>query len=90
MRIDKFLWFARLTKTRAAAAALAEGGHIRVSGRRIDRAHARVAVGDVMTLMLHDQVHVLRIEAMPRRRGPSAEARGHYTDMAVDGAPAQT
>jgi ribosome-associated heat shock protein Hsp15 len=42
MRIDKLLWFLRLAKTRSVAQAMAEAGHIRVNGRRIDRAHQNV------------------------------------------------
>src|SRR3546814_8465126 len=36
-RIDKYLWFARLAKNRSVAQAMAETGHIRVNGRRIER-----------------------------------------------------
>ena len=49
LRIDKFLWFARLSKSRSVAQALAEDGHIRLNGRRIDRAHAPVRAGDLIT-----------------------------------------
>ena len=90
MRIDKFLWFVRVTKTRALAATLAEAGHIRVDGRRIDRAHALIRPGAVVTLMVHNRLRILRVEQLPVRRGPPAEAKSHYTDMAVDAAPAQT
>jgi ribosome-associated heat shock protein Hsp15 len=86
LRIDKFLWFARLTKTRSLATRLADAGHIRVDGRRVDRAHAGVKPGDTITLMLHDRVRVIRIETLPIRRGPAPEARDCYTDVAIDGA----
>ena len=89
MRIDKFLWFARITKTRAFAQQLAEAGHIRIGGRRIDRAHATVKPGETITLMINDHVRILRIEALPQRRGPSAEARETYSDIAVDGNAAE-
>jgi ribosome-associated heat shock protein Hsp15 len=85
LRIDKFLWFARITKTRALAQRLAEAGHIRIDGRRIDRAHAIVKPGETITLMIHDRIRILRIEALPMRRGPPAEARACYNDLAVDG-----
>lgn len=90
MRIDKFLWFARLTKTRSLATRLADAGHIRVDGRRIDRAHAGVKPGDTITLMLHDRLRVIRIEILPMRRGPAAEARACYADVAIDGATLET
>lgn len=82
LRLDKFLWFARIVKTRALAQALAEGGHLRLGGRAIDRAHCPVRVGDVLSFAVHGRVRVLRVEALPVRRGPPAEARGLYTEVA--------
>ncbi|MET1110636.1 MAG: RNA-binding S4 domain-containing protein [Allosphingosinicella sp.] len=81
LRLDKFLWFARIVKTRALGQALAEGGRIRVSGRIVDRAHAPVRVGDVLSFAQRGAVRVLRIEALPTRRGPPAEARALYTEI---------
>lgn len=81
MRIDKFLWFARIVKTRSLAQHLAENGRLRLGGRVIDRAHAVVRIGDVMSFAANGKVRVLRIEALPQRRGPPAEARLLYTDM---------
>ena len=49
LRLDKFLWFARIAKTRALAQALAEQGRIRLAGRVVDRAHAPVRIGDVLS-----------------------------------------
>lgn len=81
LRLDKFLWFARIVKTRALAQALAEDGHLRLSGRVVDRSHAPVKIGDVLSLAVHGRVRVLRIEALPVRRGPPAEARELYTEL---------
>lgn len=81
LRLDKFLWFARLAKTRSFAQEVAEAGHMRISGRTVDRAHAPVRVGDVLSFPLHDRVRVIRVEALPARRGPSAEARLCYSDL---------
>jgi len=81
LRIDRFLWFARIVKTRALAQALAGQGRIRLNGRVIDRAHAPVRAGDVLSFALRGEVRVLRVEALPARRGPGAEARGHYCEL---------
>jgi ribosome-associated heat shock protein Hsp15 len=82
MRIDKYLFFARLVKTRALAQKLIEGGHMRMDGRVIERAHTEVRPGSVLTFPLHDRVRVLKIEAIPKRRGPAPEAQACYTDLA--------
>jgi ribosome-associated heat shock protein Hsp15 len=84
LRLDKFLWFARIVKTRALAQQLAEGGRIRIAGRVVDRAHAPVRVGDVLSFAQRGAVRVLRIEALPARRGPPAEAQALYTELAED------
>ncbi|TVV70217.1 RNA-binding S4 domain-containing protein [Sphingomonas solaris] len=82
LRIDKFLWFTRLAKTRSYAQATAEAGHMRIDGRPIARAHTAVRIGNVLTFALHDRVRVIRVEALPARRGPAGEARLCYTDLA--------
>ena len=81
LRVDKFLWFARIVKSRSAAQALAERGRIRIAGRVIDRAHAPVRVGDVLSFAHRGAVRVLKVEALPQRRGPPAEARLLYCEL---------
>lgn len=81
MRLDKFLWYARIVRTRAAAQALAEGGRLRVNGRVVDRSHAAIGSGDVLSFAVQGRVRVLRIAALPARRGSPAEARALYTEV---------
>lgn len=81
LRLDKFLWFARIVKTRALAQTLAGQGRIRLNGRVIDKAHAPVRIGDVLSFALRGTVRVLRIESLPIRRGPPVEARALYTEI---------
>jgi ribosome-associated heat shock protein Hsp15 len=80
LRLDKFLWFARIVKTRAQAQQLAEEGRIRMGGRLVDRAHAPVRVGDVLSFAQRGAVRVIRVEVLPSRRGPPAEARTLYSE----------
>jgi ribosome-associated heat shock protein Hsp15 len=82
MRLDRFLWFARLARTRGAAQTMAAAGTLRLDGRRIDRAHVPVRVGSTLAFMQGDRVRVVRIGMLPRRRGPAAEAAALYTDLA--------
>ena len=81
MRLDRFLWFTRFARTRSAAQALADDGHLRITGRPATSKHAPVRVGDVLTFARGAQVQVIRIEALPHRRGPAPEARACYTDL---------
>jgi ribosome-associated heat shock protein Hsp15 len=78
MRIDKLLWFLRFARTRASAQAMTEEGHIRLNGRRVERAHVKVAAGDVLVLPLPAGVRIIELLALPIRRGPAAEAQSCY------------
>lgn len=78
MRIDKLLWYLRLARSRAIAQSLAAEGHIRLNGRRVDRAHQKVVTGDILTLVVGKEVRVLELLALPVRRGPAPEAQSHY------------
>jgi ribosome-associated heat shock protein Hsp15 len=81
LRLDKFLWFARLTKTRSLAQRAIADGLIRIDGVRTQNGHALAQIGQVITLTLHDRLHVIRIDALPTRRGPAPEARSCYFDL---------
>jgi ribosome-associated heat shock protein Hsp15 len=78
MRIDKLLWFLRLAKTRSLAQAIVEDGHIRLNSRRIERAHQKVAAGDILVIPLGMNVRVIELLALPNRRGPPPEAQACY------------
>ena len=81
MRLDRWLWWVRLAKTRSAAQGIAADGHLRLDGRPIDRAHAAVRVGNILTFAHHGRIRVVRVEALPHRRGPAPEAQGCYQDL---------
>mgnify|MGYP003579100728 CR=1 FL=1 len=81
LRLDKFLWFVRIVKTRTLAQELVENGRMRLSGRIVERASAPVRVGDVLSFALRGNVRVIRVDALPVRRGPPAEARAHYCEL---------
>ena len=74
-RIDKWLWHARIVRTRSAAAALAASGHVRINGHRVDAPSRAVRPGDVVTVPLDRAVHVLRVVGFSERRGSTNEAR---------------
>ncbi|AIT80361.1 RNA-binding S4 domain-containing protein [Novosphingobium pentaromativorans] len=78
MRIDKLIWFLRLAKTRTIAQTMAEEGHMRLNGRRVERAHQKVSQGDILTLATPSGVRVIEIVTLPIRRGPAPEAQACY------------
>ena len=80
-RIDKWLWHARVVRTRSAAAALAASGHVRLNGRRIDAASRIVRLGDVVTLALDHGVRVIKVCGFAERRGSAQSARALYETL---------
>jgi len=83
-RIDKWLWHARVVRTRHAAADLAVSGHVRLNGLRIDAASRAVRAGDVVTIALDQRVRVLRVLGLAERRGSAAAARDLYEDVVTE------
>ena len=79
-RIDKWLWHARTVRTRTGAAALVEGGLVRVNGIRIDAASRPVRAGDVVTVAL-DRVLVMKVLGFSERRGGAADAAILYENL---------
>ncbi len=81
MRIDRYLHCIRLVKSRSQAQALIEAGHVRIDGKRVAKSAEEVREGQVVALPLRGAVRILRVTALPARRGPPAEARCHYEEL---------
>ncbi|MCB1507814.1 MAG: RNA-binding S4 domain-containing protein [Hyphomicrobiaceae bacterium] len=93
IRIDRWLFFARVTKSRTLAKTLVEGGGLRLDGERMTHPARLVGPGNVVTVNAPKGVVVLRILACGTRRGPAGEARLLYEDLtepppSPDAAPA--
>ena len=84
MRIDRFLYFIRLVKSRTLAQAVIDQGYVRIDGRRVEKHSEEVRAGSVVALPLHDCVRILKVRALPTRRGPPAEARACYEELGID------
>ena len=80
-RIDRWLWHARLVRTRSAAAALAAAGYVRINGTRIDAPGRMVRLGDVITVALEHAVRVLKVRGFTARRGPPSCRSELYEEL---------
>lgn len=80
-RLDKWLWFARVAKSRTLAAALVTGGKVRVNRVRTDKASHSLKPGDVVTINVGPRVRVLKVLLPGTRRGPATEARGLFDEL---------
>ena len=83
-RLDKWLWFARVVRTRSAAAKLVSEGHVRINSRRVESPAKPVAPGDVVTVALERQVRVLKVIATGLRRGSYTHARSLFDELSAD------
>jgi len=77
-RLDQWLFFARLFKSRSLAADFIAGGAIRLNRRPITKPAQTIRPGDVLTYARGDDVLVIRILAPGERRGPAPEAQALY------------
>ncbi|HZR63475.1 MAG TPA: S4 domain-containing protein [Xanthobacteraceae bacterium] len=82
-RIDRWLWHARLVRTRSDAAALAGSGYVRVNGMRIDAPGRMVRAGDVITFALDRRVRVVKVCGFRERRGPAGTGETLYEELSV-------
>ena len=80
-RLDFWLWCARFRRGRAECAALVEQGAVRINRQPTEKPHAKVRIGDVLTLAIGGRVLVLRIMALPPRRGSAEEAQAAYEEI---------
>lgn len=90
MRIDRYLHCIRAVKSRTLAQGLIETGHVRIDGQRVLKASESVRVGSVIAFPLHGRIRILKVLALPSRRGPAPEARTFYEELGVDDSGARS
>jgi ribosome-associated heat shock protein Hsp15 len=86
-RIDKWLWHARVVRTRSAAAALVGGGLVRLNNERTVQPSRPVRPGDVVTVALDRNVRILKVTGYAERRGSADIARDLFEDLTPPPAP---
>ncbi len=81
IRIDKWLWYARQTKTRSLAQKLVTGGNVRLNKDKINSASKMIGAGDVLTFTIGETVKVLKVVECGTKRGPFSMAQLLYEDL---------
>lgn len=81
LRLDVWLWHARLARSKAECGALILAGGFRLNRQPVIKAHARIRPGDVLTFVRRDEICVWRVLALGVRRGPAQEARALYEEI---------
>ena len=86
-RIDKWLWHARVVRTRSAAAMLVTAGHVRLNRERVTAPSRLVRADDVVTIALDRQIRILKVAAFAERRGDAEAGQALYADLTPLPAP---
>jgi ribosome-associated heat shock protein Hsp15 len=86
-RLDKWLWFARVVKTRTVAAALVSGGKVRVNKVKAEKPALAVRPGDVLTISLHSYVRILEVLQPGEKRGDAQQAAVLFKDLTPPAPP---
>jgi len=86
-RLDKWLYFARVMKSRSRAAQLISDGHVRLNGQRVEAVAKPVRPGDVLTIALEHEVRVLRVSLPGERRTSYSLAKALFEDLTPPKAP---
>jgi len=86
-RLDKWLWIARLIRTRTLAAGLVTDGKVRLNAVKVVKPSQSVRIGDVLTVAVGTRVRVLKIAGIGIRRGPAPQAQALFEDLSPPPAP---
>ena len=79
LRLDRWLWAARLFKTRGLAADAVAGGRVRLNDARTKPAKS-IRVGDTVSIQRPDLATVVVVRALAEQRRPAAEAALLYEE----------
>lgn len=93
-RLDRWLWFARIFKSRSLASKSVEGSGVRITRAgdtiRTNKPSYALKTGDIVTLEAHERVRVLEVVHGGSRRGPASEAQTLYKDLSDPAAETRT
>lgn len=80
-RLDKWLWHARVVKTRTLATKLVAGGNVRVNRTPTAKPSHALKLGDVLTISVHARVRILSVRGFMDRRGSAECAALLFADL---------
>ena len=80
-RIDLWLFYTRLVKSRSLAGRLVEAGKLRINKVKVSKPSTVVRKGDVITSMINRDLKVIEVVDLGVRRGPASEAQQLYKDI---------
>ena len=81
LRLDIYLYYIRIFKSRSLATKFILTNRLRISGQVTQKPHKMISIGDVLTITINDNIKVLKVLEIPNRRGPYSESLNFYEDI---------
>lgn len=81
IRLDLYLFYIRLFKSRNLATKFITTSRVRIAGQVTQKPHKLVSIDDILTIPINDKVKILKIINIPNRRGPFLESILYYEDL---------
>ena len=81
LRLDIYLYYIRIFKSRSIATKFVLTNRLRISGQVTQKPHKMISVGDVLTMTINDNIKILKVLDIPNRRGPYSESLNFYEDI---------
>ena len=81
IRLDIYLYYIRIFKSRSLATKFILTNRLRISGQVTQKPHKMISVGDVLTITINDNIKILKVLDIPSRRGPYPESLNFYEDI---------
>ena len=81
IRLDLYLFYIRIFKSRNLATKFIISNRLRISGQVTQKPHKLISIGDVLLLPIQDYAKILKVVDIPKRRGPFSEALNYYEDI---------
>ena len=81
IRLDIYLYYIRIFKSRSIATKFVSTNRLRISGQVTQKPHKMISIGDVLTMTINDNIKILKVLDIPNRRGPYSESLNFYEDI---------
>ena len=81
LRLDTYLYYIRIFKSRSIATKFVLTNRLRISGQVTHKPHRMISIGDVLTITINDNIKILKVLDIPNRRGPYSESLNFYEDI---------
>ena len=81
LRLDIYLYYIRIFKSRSIATKFVLTNRLRISGQVTQKPHKMISIGDVLTIIVNDNIKVLKVLDIPNRRGPYSESLNFYEEI---------